>query len=251
MKNSLMISLGVKKIKMKSLIVVAHPDDEVLGMGGTIKKLSKQGHDLKIIFLSTGILARRDLNAKSSNKIFNKKFLSDVKNKISELQQDAKKSSKILGIDEVEFMDFPDNELDTISNLQITKTIENVISDFKPTTVYTTPQHDVNVDHTSMFHATLTATRPRKNYYVKKVYSFEVLSSTEWYFPVTFTPNTFVDISKELSFKIKAIKAYKNELREFPHPRSIIAIESNARKWGSVSGFNFAEAFSLVRSLDG
>ena len=83
-----------------------------------------------------------------------------------------------------------------------------------------------------------------------KVFSFEVLSSSEWYFPVSFTPNTFVDISKELASKIKAIKAYKNELREFPHPRSVIAIEANARKWGSVSGFSFAEAFSLVRSLD-
>jgi LmbE family N-acetylglucosaminyl deacetylase len=236
---------------MKTLIVVAHPDDEVLGMGGTIKKLSKQGHDMKIIYLSTGILARRELDGKSSNKIFNKKFLSNIKKNISKLQLDAKKSSKILGIDEIEFMDFPDNEMDIISNLQITKTIENVISDFKPTTVYTTPQYDVNVDHTSLFYATLTATRPRKNYHVKKVFSFEVLSSSEWYFPVSFTPNTFVDISKELAFKIKAIKAYKNELREFPHPRSVIAIEANARKWGSVSGFNFAEAFSLVRSLDG
>jgi len=235
---------------MKTLIVVAHPDDEVLGMGGTIKKLSKQGHDMKIIYLSTGILARRELDGKSSNKIFNKKFLSNVKKNISKLQLDARKSSKILGIDEVEFMDFPDNEMDTISNLQITKTIENTISDFKPTNVYTTPQYDVNVDHTSLFHATLTATRPRKNYYVKKVFSFEVLSSSEWYFPVSFTPNTFVDISKELASKIKAIKAYKNELREFPHPRSVIAIEANARKWGSVSGFSFAEAFSLVRSLD-
>ena len=235
---------------MKILIVVAHPDDEVLGMGGTIKKLSKQGHQLKTIFLSTGILARRPLESESSKKILNKKFLTTMGNHVHDLQKDAKKAAKILGIDEIEFMDFPDNEMDTISNLQITKTIENVITDFKPSIVYTTPQYDVNVDHQSLFHATMTATRPRKNYNVKQVISFEVLSSTEWFFPNRFTPNIFSDITKELTSKIKAMKAYKNEIREFPHPRSEIGIESNARKWGSVSGFNYAEAFSLVRSLE-
>ena len=234
---------------MKILVLAAHPDDEVLGMGGTIKKLSKKGNDIKIIFMSTGILSRRKIESKVSKQVFTKDWMEKNESKLKSLRGDAKRAGKILGVNEIEFMDFPDNEMDTISNLQITKTIENTIDDFKPTTVYTTPQYDVNVDHTSMFHATLTATRPRKNYHVKKVFSFEVLSSTEWYFPVSFTPNTFVDISKEFVSKIKAIKAYKNEIREFPHPRSIEALDVITKRWGSVSGFNHAEAFKLVRTL--
>tara|TARA_B100000029_G_scaffold515196_1_gene621059 strand:- start:4100 stop:4807 length:708 start_codon:yes stop_codon:yes gene_type:complete len=235
---------------MKILIVAAHPDDEVMGMGGTIKKLSKSGHDIKILFLSTGILARRPFSNDSSNKTITTKFLNDMDTHVKDLQRDAKNAAKILGIDKIEFFDFPDNEMDTVSNLHVTKTIENSIDEYKPSIVYSTPQYDVNVDHTALFQATLTATRPKKNYHVKKVISFEVISSTEWFFPAQFSPNIFVDITKELQSKIKALKAYKNEIRKFPHPRSIISIEANARRWGSLSGFNYAEAFSLVRSLE-
>jgi len=238
---------------MKILVAVAHPDDEVLGMGGTIKKLSKEGNEIKIIFLSTGILARRPLVGVSSKKTMvadTEKFLSKMQKHVKDLQHDSKKALKILGVDEIEFLDYPDNEMDTVSNLHITKTIENAIDSFRPSIVYSTPQNDVNIDHQAIFQATLTATRPRKNYFVKRVYSFEVLSSTEWFFPEQFRPNVFVNITKEISSKIKAMESYKNEIREFPHPRSKIGIEANARKWGSVSGFNFAEAFNLVRSLE-
>jgi len=235
---------------MKILIVAAHPDDEVLGMGGTIKKLSKEGNDIKTVFLSTGILARGPSTKYSSKKILTKKFLDTMDKRVKDLQHDAKRAAKILGINKIEFFDFPDNEMDTISRLQVTKTIENIISEFKPSIIYCTPQFDVNVDHQSLFYATLTATRPKKNNFVKKVFAFEVLSSTEWFFPTRFTPNVFVDISKEISSKIKALEAYKDEIEQFPHPRSKISIEANARKWGSVSGFNYAEAFTLVRSLE-
>ena len=119
--------------------------------------------------MSTGILARRDIESQRFRQVFTNEWMEKNEKKIKSLRHDAKKSGKILGVDKIEFMDFPDNEMDTISNLQITKTIENAIDDFKPTLVYTTAQYDVNVDHTSMFHATLTATRPRKNYHVKKV----------------------------------------------------------------------------------
>jgi LmbE family N-acetylglucosaminyl deacetylase len=108
---------------------------------------------------------------------------------------------------------------------------------------------DVNVDHRSLYLATLTATRPKKGTKIKKVYAFEIPSSTEWYFPTQFSPNTFVDISNEIKAKIQAIKKYKNELEAFPHPRSINAISSISKKWGSVSGFSNAEAFYLIREL--
>ena len=170
-------------------------------------------------------------------------------NKIKSLRGDAKKAGKILGVSEVEFMDFPDNEMDTVSTLMVTKSIENSIKDFNPNVVYTTPQNDVNVDHQKVYASTLVATRPHKNSNVQEVLSYEIPSSTEWFFSSQFSPNIFVDISKEFASKIKAIKAYKTEIREFPHPRSIEALEVITKRWGSVAGFNYAEAFKLVRML--
>ena len=220
---------------MKILIIAAHPDDEVLGMGGTIKKLSKAGNKIKVIFLSTGILARRPLNGQK---------------KVKELRINAKSAAKVLGVNQVDFMDFPDNEMDLISNLQLTKTIENEIMNYKPSTVYMPTKYDVNVDHQAVYNATITATRPQKNMFVQNVISFEIPSSTEWYFPSEFSPNLFIDITKEFKSKTNALKKYKNEIRKFPHPRSIDALEAIAKRWGSVSGFQYAEAFNLVRKLE-
>ena len=234
---------------MKILILAAHPDDEVLGMGGTIKKLSKGGNDIKIIFMSTGILSRRKIESKVSKQVFTKDWMKKNENKIKSLRGDAKKAGKILGVNEIEFMDFPDNEMDIVSTLMVTKSIENSIKDFNPNVVYTTPKNDPNVDHQKVFASTLVATRPYKNSILQEVISYEIPSSTEWFFPSQFSPNIFVDISKEFTSKIKAIKAYKTEIREFPHPRSIEALEVITKRWGSVSGFNYAEAFRLVRTL--
>ena len=143
---------------MKILIIAAHPDDEVLGMGGTIKKLSKAGNKIKVIFLSTGILARRPLNGQK---------------KVKELRINAKSAAKVLGVNQVDFMDFPDNEMDLVSNLQLTKVIEKEITSFKPTTVYVPTKYDVNVDHQAVYNSTITATRPQKDTRVKQVISFE------------------------------------------------------------------------------
>ena len=152
-------------------------------------------------------------------------------------------------MNEIEFMDFPDIEMDTVTTLMVAKSIEKSIKDFKPRVIYTTPQNDVNVDHQKVFAATLVATRPHKNSNVQEVLSYEIPTSTEWFFSSQFNPNVFVDISKELASKIKAIKAYETDIREFPHPRSIEALEVITKRWGSVAGFNFAEAFRLVRML--
>ena len=167
---------------MKILILAAHPDDEVLGMGGTIKKLSKGGNDIKIIFMSTGILSRRKIESKVSKQVFTKDWMKKNENKIKSLRGDAKKAGKILGVNEIEFMDFPDNEMDTVSTLMVTKSIENSIKDFNPNVVYTTPQNDVNVDHQKVYASTLVATRPHKNSILQEVISYEIPSSTEWFF---------------------------------------------------------------------
>jgi len=235
---------------MKVLIIAAHPDDEVLGMGGTIKKLTKSGNEVKILFMATGITSRRSINYKNSESYeVNKNIINTMKNQIKKLHEDTKRASKIMGVKDIEFEKFPDNEMDTISNLQITKRIEKTINNFKPDTVFTHTEYDINVDHRKLYEATITATRPGQKSSVKDVISFEVPSSTEWYFPSRFSPNIFVDISKELSFKLKALKEYKTEIKKFPHPRSVESLEIISKRWGTVSGFHAAEAFYLVRQL--
>lgn len=236
---------------MKVLVIAAHPDDEVLGMGGTITKYVKDGHELKIVIMATGIISRRSSEYTNLTSYqVNEKIIEKMKGQVNALQKDAIKAAKIMGVKNIEFVDFPDNEMDKISNLEITKKIESSIADFRPDVVFTHSQNDINVDHRMIYDATITATRPHSKYQVKKVISFEVPSSTEWYFPAKFSPNIFVDISKELTAKIRALSAYKTEIRDFPHPRSKEGLTVIAKRWGTVSGFSAAEAFCLVRQLE-
>jgi len=220
-------------------------------MGGTIKKYTKNGDHVKILIMATGILARRSLNFTNSTEYkISKDSEKKINLQIKKLQKQAYAAAKVIGVDDIEFFNFPDNEMDLVSNLEITKKIENVILKFKPSIVYTHSNTDINIDHRSIYNATITATRPSKNS-VEKVISFEVPSSTEWNFPSTFSPNIFIDISSELAFKLKSMSKYKDELNEFPHPRSLKGLEIIAKRWGTVSGYNAAEAFCLVRELKG
>ena len=236
---------------MKVLIVVAHPDDEVLGMGGTILKHSKNGDSVTIAYLTTGITSRRssDYNNSSSYKLSRADSLK-MKKQILELQTDAKNASKILGVKKNVFYDFPDNELDTVPLLKLIKTIENLIIKEKPDRIYTSHYKDLNVDHKIVFEATLTACRPFSFPNVKDIFTFEIFSSTEWTFSYDYKPNYFVNIEKELESKIKAMEVYKNEIREFPHPRSLENIKISSQRWGTVCGFKSAESFELIRKFE-
>lgn len=234
---------------MKILIIAAHPDDEILGMGGTILKHSKNGDKIRTIYLATGISSRRNFNQKNASKYtVTKKEEKAITNQIQKLRQNAINANKTLKVNSVEFYDFPDNEMDSISLLEIVKTIENEIQKFKPDKIYTTHKGDLNIDHQIAFQATLTACRPGTSN-VKEILSFEVPSSTEWSYPNSFNPNLFVDISKELEMKLKAMACFKSEIRKFPHPRSKKSLQSIATRWGSVSGTHSAEAFEIIRKI--
>jgi len=224
----------------KILVIAAHPDDEILGCGGTIAKYVKEKKfSAHALILAEGLTAREKNTSKRSKKYFDKLYLS------------AKKSSKIIGYSSLEIIDFPDNKLDTVAMLDVVKIIEKKISKIKPNIVFTHFNGDLNIDHQIVSNAVLIATRPVQNQSVKKIYAFETLSSTEWSFATKgeFSPNFFVNISNFIKTKQKALSAYSSEMRKFPHPRSTKAVNALANVRGSTSGYRFAEAFKVIREL--
>ena len=162
-----------------------------------------------------------------------------------------KKAAKILGIKSSTSLGLPDNKLDSIPLLNIVKEIEKKIILIKPSIVYTHSNLDLNIDHQIVSRAVMTACRPIQNISVKEIYFFEVLSSTEWTHETNraFIPNYFVDISKTISLKIKAFKSYKNEIRKYPHPRSIEGVEILSKYRGMMAGVKNAEAFFIRRKI--
>lgn len=231
---------------MKILIVSAHPDDEIIGMGGTLKKLSKD-NDIEVLFLADGITARKQGGFKNSIKYETteeQKKSMDIE--VEKRKEHAKNALKILGIKKTKFLDLPDNELDLVPFLKIVKEIEIEIEKTKCDTIFTHHHNDLNIDHRFAYEASITAARPLENSIINSIISFEAISSSDWRQPYSYKPNMFIDISKELPLKIKALKKYKNEIRKFPHPRSKKALEASAIRWGSLYGYKAAEAFEIV-----
>jgi len=224
---------------MKILVIAAHPDDEVLGCGGTIAKSVSEGDEVYCLILGEGVSSRY-----KSRELAKKKEYQGLK-------ADAKKAARILGIKKVFFKDFPDNRFDTVPLLELIKAVEEVKEKIKPDVIYTHHYGDLNIDHQITFKAVLTACRPLPEETVREIYSFEVPSATEWAAPGThdFTPNVFTDISETFDKKIEAIRAYKSEVREYPHPRSPKSLEIIGKRWGVVVGGRFVEPFSLIRLI--
>ena len=225
---------------MNILVVASHPDDEVLGCGGTIAHLAGKGHDVHVLILGEGITSRHVDRAAVAPK------------ELQVLHEQAEKAGAVLGVKSVLVHNFPDNRFDTVPLLDIVKAVEDHIEKIQPEVVYTQHGGDLNIDHVCTFRAVLTALRPVARCTVKKVYAYEVPSSTEWSFrkfaPV-FSPNVFVDISKTIEKKVDAMKLYEGEIRTFPHPRSPQALHAHAQYWGSVAGLEAAEAFELIREV--
>lgn len=231
---------------MRILVVSAHPDDEVIGMGGTLKKLSKN-NQIKVLFLADGITARKQGGHRNSaNYEPTDLQKQQMRKEIQVRKAHAKKALSILGVKDTKFLDLPDNELDIVPFLKIVKEVEKEIQSTKCNVIFTHHHNDLNIDHRFAYEATITAARPLADSSVKSIISFEAISSTDWRQPYSFKPNMFVDISEHLQTKIKAMQHYKNEVRKFPHPRSTRAIEALAVRWGSIYGMKAAEAFEII-----
>jgi len=226
------------------LIVVAHPDDELLGLGGTMNKLIKDYNIIThVVILGEGITSRSD----SRN-------VEQWQSQLAIHKQNIKNAQSAIGYHSVSVYDFPDNRFDTVALLDIIKVIEKEKTSFTPDIIFTHHGGDVNIDHQRTFEAVMTACRPMENESVKSIITFETPSGTEWRAntdPRHFLPNFFVSISKDnLISKIKGMESYEFESRKFPHPRSPKALEIQAQRWGIAVGREYVEAFDIVRSIN-
>ncbi|WPY99719.1 PIG-L family deacetylase [Christiangramia sp. OXR-203] len=226
------------------LVFVAHPDDELLGVGATMHKLIHE-YDCKVraVILGEGITSRSDSRDAA-------KWSDELK-----IHRDNIESARsAIGYESVGIYDFPDNRFDTVALLDIIKVVEKEKTAFQPEIVFTHHLGDVNIDHQRTFEAVLTAIRPLKEEKVHTLISFETPSGTEWRAPTDpkhFVPNMFIEVSKSnLEAKIKGMESYEFEKRKYPHPRSPEALKILAQRWGIVAGKEFAEAFSIVRLIN-
>ena len=221
------------------LVVVAHPDDEVLGCGATIARVSEH-RNIHILILGEGHTSRYSTRKKGN------------RTEVERLSIEAKASAGILGASSITLDYLPDNRFDQVPFLDIVKRVEKEVERIQPETIYTNHSGDLNIDHRITFQAVLTATRPFPNSSVRELMAFEVPSSTEWafqQFQPSFRPNVFMDVSEYFETKLKAMAQYESEIRLFPHPRSAEALRVIAGRWGIVVGCQFAEAFELIRSV--
>jgi LmbE family N-acetylglucosaminyl deacetylase len=218
------------------LTIVAHPDDEVLGAGGTLARHAASGDHVHLLFLANGTGSRgADQRA------------------VERRAQAARSAASALGVGKPSFLQFPDNRLDQIDLLDIIQAIEPVIRKVAPGTIYTHHSGDLNIDHVVCHRAVLTACRPMPNSSVRRIYGMEIPSSTEWSMPNAanaFLPTRFVDIFTTAGAKRRALEAYAEEMRPFPHPRSLEAIDSLAAWRGASAGLKAAEAFTVIREID-
>ena len=227
---------------MKVLVVAAHPDDEVLGCGGTVAHHCHCGDEVHVLIVAEGLTSRmpvRDAEA--------------VGTELRGLMASTVAANAALGVpaSNVAMLGLPDNRLDELPRLDVIKAIEDKVQSFLPHTVYTHHGGDLNVDHRRVYEAVVTACRPLPGSSVKRLLCFETVSSTEWapYASGHFVPNCFKDIGPTWRHKEAALVAYDSEMRPWPHPRSIRALQALSQWRGSTVGLEAAEAFTIVREI--
>ena len=219
---------------MKVLNIAAHPDDELLGQGGTIARHGRAGDRVTSVIVCDGSAVRYGKDA------------------AREIEVASREASKALGVTDLRMLGLPEQGLDTLSLIEINQKIEALIDDVRPEIVYTHGPSDINRDHRAILEAVLVATRPFSAPSVREVWLYETASSTEWGGPPllpSFEPQMFVDITETLELKVRALECYTREVRPWPHPRSAEGIRARARYFGSLVGYEAAEPFRLVRLL--
>lgn len=223
------------------LVIAAHPDDEVLGCGGTMACHAANGDQVNVLIMGEGVTARgRRRDARKS------------RTALSTLQRSLRAAGKILGVTRISTYSFPDNRFDTVALLDLVKAVEVEKERFRPTIVYTHHPDDLNVDHRLVAQAVQTAFRPQPKDLKPIILAFEVPSSTEYQSPLAsgpFRPSVYVDITATLAAKCRAMAAYESEVRPYPHPRAPKALEIIARRNGIEVGLEAAERFALVRAV--
>lgn len=225
------------------LVVVAHPDDEVIGPGGSINRLIEEFNcKVKCVILGEGITSRdnnRDVKLRKQELEIHNKNILEAKN--------------LIGYHELVSYNYPDNRFDSVDLLDLVKTIEKEKKSFLPEIVFTHHGGDLNIDHQKTFEAVMTACRPLKDEIVQSIITFETYSGTEWQStldPRAFKPNLYISIKEEnLKKKISAMDCYEYEKREYPHPRSSKSLEIVAQRNGIIIGSKFAEPFCIIRSI--
>lgn len=227
---------------LKVLAVVAHPDDEVLGCGGTLIKHTDAGDEVAVAILGEGKTSRYELGADQRRS----------KSELKRFEGEINEAKALLGVKQLFRFNFPDNRFDSVDLLEIVKVLEKLKEELHPDIIYTHHRFDINVDHLVTAQAVTTAFRPIAGELASKILAFETPSSTEWQIPghgMEFAPNYYVDISAVLDRKIKALECYQSELRHYPHPRSLKSIELIAKRWGINVGLFAAEPFMLLREI--
>ncbi|MGH2887129.1 MAG: PIG-L deacetylase family protein [Solirubrobacteraceae bacterium] len=222
------------------LVIAAHPDDEVLGAGGTIARLAKQRQEVYIAILGEGMTARSESRATTDRE------------QLTSLKSDSARAAERLGAADLFLHDLPDNRFDSVPLLDVVKIVEALVERIAPDTIYTHHAGDLNIDHTVTNRAVMAATRPTGDGVVSTVYAFEVPSSTEWSFGQVappFRPSVFVDIADTIDAKVEAMELYTSERRPFPHPRSPEALRALSSVRGAAAGLEAAEAFELARAI--